>query len=217
MIKGEIKMKKKILKCLCVVFSLLMLVSLSACSNMGPEETFNEYMHIITTGEDAEKLFEIGTMERNSKELFEQSGLSVDEYMNDITNTNIDEDTQNKLTSKLSYKIVSVKQNESTATLTVEFTNIDYSTLMDNIMDRLFDYSSEDMANFSEEKINEHIEKLYEEEVNKIYEKGKIITVTGEVNMIKENGTWMVESSPELYSMIYGQMLNYKNMDSFNY
>lgn len=210
-------MKKKILKCLCVVFSLLMLVSLSACSNMGPEETFNEYMHIITTGEDAEKLFEIGTMERNSKELFEQSGLSVDEYMNDITNTNIDEDTQNKLTSKLSYKIVSVKQNESTATLTVEFTNIDYSTLMDNIMDRLFDYSSEDMANFSEEKINEHIEKLYEEEVNKIYEKGKIITVTGEVNMIKENGTWMVESSPELYSMIYGQMLNYKNMDSFNY
>ena len=200
-------------------FSLLMLVSLSACSNTGPEETFNEYIHIITTGEDFEKLFEIGTMERNSKELFEQSGLSVDEYMNDITNTNIDEDTQNKLTSKLSYKIVSVKQNESTATLTVEFTNIDYSNLMDNIMDSLFnsDYSSEDMANFSKDKINEYTEKLYEEEINKIYEKGKMATVTYDVNMIKENGTWMVESSPELYSMIYGQMLNYKNMDSFNY
>lgn len=212
-------MKKKILKCLCVVFSLLMLVSLSACSNMGPEETFNEYMHIITTGEDAEKLFEIGTMERNSKELFEQSGLSVDEYMNDITNTNIDEDTQNKLTSKLSYKIVSVKQNESTATLTVEFTNIDYSNLMDNIMDRLFnsDYSSEDMANFSEDKINEYTEKLYEEEINKIYEKGKMATVTYDVNMIKENGTWMVESNLELYSIINGQMLDFINMDSFNY
>lgn len=212
-------MKKKILKCLCVVFSLLMLVSLSACSNMGPEETFNEYMHIITTGEDAEKLFEIGTMERNSKELFEQSGLSVDEYMNDITNTNIDEDTQNKLTSKLSYKIVSVKQNESTATLTVEFTNIDYSNLMDNIMDRLFnsDYSSEDMANFSEDKINEYTEKLYEEEINKIYEKGKMATVTYDVNMIKENGTWMVESDLELYSIINGQMLDFINMDSFNY
>lgn len=212
-------MKKKILKCLCVVFSLLMLVSLSACSNMGPEETFNEYMHIITTGEDAEKLFEIGTMERNSKELFEQSGLSVDEYMNDITNTNIDEDTQNKLTSKLSYKIVSVKQNESTATLTVEFTNIDYSNLMDNIMDRLFnsDYSSEDMANFSEDKIKEYTEKLYEEEINKIYEKGKMATVTYDVNMIKENGTWMVESDLELYSIINGQMLDFINMDSFNY
>ena len=212
-------MKKKILKCLCVVFSLLMLVSLSACSNMGPEETFNEYMHIITTGEDAEKLFEIGTMERNSKELFEQSGLSVDEYMNDITNTNIDEDTQNKLTSKLSYKIVSVKQNESTATLTVEFTNIDYSNLMDNIMDRLFnsDYSSEDMANFSEDKIKEYTEQLYEEEINKIYEKGKMATVTYDVNMIKENGTWMVESNLELYSIINGQMLDFINMDSFNY
>lgn len=212
-------MKKKILKCLCVVFSLLMLVSLSACSNMGPEETFNEYMHIITTGENPEKLFEIGTMERNSKELFEQSGLSVDEYMNDITNTNIDEDTQNKLTSKLSYKIVSVKQNESTATLTVEFTNIDYSNLMDNIMDRLFnsDYSSEDMANFSEDKINEYTEKLYEEEINKIYEKGKMATVTYDVNMIKENGTWMVESDLELYSIINGQMLDFINMDSFNY
>ena len=164
-------------------------------------------------------LFEIGTMEKNAKELFDQSGLDEEEYMNDITNTNIDEDTQNKLTSKLSYKIVSVKQNESTATLTVEFTNIDYSNLMDNIMDRLFnsDYSSEDMANFSEDKINEHIEKLYEEEINKIYEKGKMATVTYDVNMIKENGIWMVESSPELYSMIYGQMLNYKNMDSFNY
>ena len=183
------------------------------------EETFNEYIHIITTAENPEKLFEIGTMERDSKELFEQSGLSVDEYMNDITNTNIDEDTQNKLTSKLSYKIVSVKQNESSAILTVEFTNIDYSNLMDNIMDRLFngDYSSEDMANFSEDKINEYTEKLYEEEINKIYEKGKMATVTYDVNMIKENGTWMVESSPELYSMIYGQMLDYKNMDSFNY
>lgn len=212
-------MKKKILKCLCVVFSLLMLVSLSACSNMGPKETFNEYMHIITTGENPEKLFEIGTMERDAKELFEQSGLSVDEYMNDITNTNIDEDTQNKLTSKLSYKIVSVKQNESTATLTVEFTNIDYSNLMDNIMDRLFnsDYSSEDMANFSEDKINEYTEKLYEEEINKIYEKGKMATVTYDVNMIKENGTWMVESDLELYSIINGQMLDFINMDSFNY
>ena len=183
------------------------------------EESFNEYIHIITTAENPEKLFEIGTMERDSKELFEQSGLSVDEYMNDITNTNIDEDTQNKLTSKLSYKIVSVKQNESSAILTVEFTNIDYSNLMDNIMDRLFngDYSSEDMANFSEDKINEYTEKLYEEEINKIYEKGKMATVTYDVNMIKENGTWMVESSPELYSMIYGQMLDFINMDSFNY
>ncbi len=212
-------MKKKILKCLCVVFSLLMLVSLSACSNMGPEETFNEYMHIITTGEDSEKLFEIGTMERDAKKLFDQSGLDEEEYMNYVTNTNLDEDTQDKLISKLSYKIVSVKQNESTATLTVEFTNIDYSNLMDNIMDRLFnsDYSSEDMANFSEEKINEYTEKLYKEEVNKIYEKGKMTTVTDDVNMIKENGTWMVESSLELYSMIYGQMLNFTNMDSFNY
>lgn len=212
-------MKKKILKCLCVVFSLLMFVSLSACSNMGPEETFNEYMHIITTGEDFEKLFEIGTMEKNAKELFDQSGLDEEEYMNYVTNTNLDEDKQNKLTSKLSYKIVSVKQNESTATLTVEFTNIDYSNLMDNIMDRLFngDYSSEDMANFSEDKINEHIEKLYEEEINKIYEKGKMATVTYEVNMIKENGIWMVESDLELYSMINGQMFDFINMDSFNY
>ena len=200
-------------------FSLLMLVSLSACSNTGPEETFNEYIHIITTGEDFEKLFEIGTMEKNAKELFDQSGLSVDEYMNDITNTNIDEDTQNKLTSKLSYKIVSVKQNESSAILTVEFTNIDYSNLMDNIMDRLFnsDYSSEDMANFSEDKINEYTEKLYEEEINKIYEKGKMATVTYDVKMIKENGTWMVESNLELYSIINGQMLDFINMDSFNY
>lgn len=200
-------------------FSLLMLVSLSACSNTGPEETFNEYIHIITTAENPEKLFEIGTMERDSKELFEQSGLSVDEYMNYVTNTNIDEDTQNKLTSKLSYKIVSVKQNESSAILTVEFTNIDYSNLMDNIMDRLFnsDYSSEDMANFSEDKINEYTEKLYEEEINKIYEKGKMATVTYDVNMIKENGTWMVESNLELYSIINGQMLDFINMDSFNY
>ena len=158
-------------------------------------------------------------MEKNAKELFDQSGLDEEEYMNYVTNTNLDEDKQNKLTSKLSYKIVSVKQNESTATLTVEFTNIDYSNLMDNIMDRLFngDYSSEDMANFSEDKINEHIEKLYEEEINKIYEKGKMATVTYEVNMIKENGIWMVESDLELYSMINGQMFDFINMDSFNY
>lgn len=139
--------------------------------------------------------------------------------MNYVTNTDLDEDTQNKLTSKLSYKIVSIKQSDNTATLTVEFTNIDYSNLMDNIMDRLFngDYSSEDMANFDEEEINEYTEKLYEKEVNKIYEKGKMTTVTYEVNMIKENGTWMVESSLELYSMIYGQILNFANIDSFNY
>ena len=44
-----------------------------------------------------------------------------------------------------------------------------------------------------------------------------MITVTYDFNMIKENGTWMVESDLELYSIINGQMLDFINMDSFNY
>ncbi len=121
----------------------------------------------------------------------------VNEYVNykeiisssDILDTeSLDEETMNLLFDKLSWKITDTTQEENTANVTVEVTNKNFRTIIGNYMQNALRVAFSGQEISDAEMENYLLEELRNEDI-------ETTTTTQTINLIKQDGKWVINTT----------------------
>ena len=121
----------------------------------------------------------------------------VNEYINynevisssDVLDSeSLDQETMNLLFDKLSWKVTETTQEENTANVTVEVTNKNFKTIIANYMQNALKVAFSGQELSDAEMENYLIEELKNEDV-------ETITTTQTINLTKQDGKWVINTT----------------------
>lgn len=118
--------------------------------------------------------------------------INYDELISSGTSEgeNLNEEAQKLLFDKLSWNIKEVKKEADTSTVTVEITNKNFKTIINNYMQELLKRAFSGEQTSDQDIQNYLIEELKKEDV-------ELTTKTQNINLVKQDGKWKISTENE--------------------
>lgn len=178
--KGKVTVENKksnktpIITAIVIIVILILVVLLYMFLGNGPKNTVEGMFKALKDG-DYEKVNEY----INYQELVSSAEV--------LDNENIDEETMNLLFEKLSWNITEVKREKDIANVTVDVTNKNFKTIIGNYMQKILRVAFGGQELSDSEMENYLLEELINEDVD-------TTTTTQTINLIKQNGKWVIST-----------------------
>lgn len=173
---GENKKGKKapIIIGVAIIAILIIAIVLYVFLAKGPKSTVEGMLQALKNG-DYDKVNEYV----NYQQVMESSEIFDSETLN--------EETMNLLFDKLSWKIIETTQEENTASVSVEITNKNFKTIIGNYMQNALKVAFSGKELSDTEMENYLLEELKNENV-------ETTTTTQTINLIKQDGKWVINT-----------------------
>ena len=178
------------MKKICMVLSVLLVTLLVACGSSAakPEDVVSGYLD-ATKAMDTAKINQYLVSDGSSEE--DSSSQSPES-----------EEIGKLITANMQYKIVSSNVAEDTATVTTEITNIDMSTVMQEVIQQAFaDAMSGELSSGEGES---HTLEVMKASVEK--HKDDTVTTSVNVQLKKVDGAWKIEPDAAFMSAVTGSL-----------
>ena len=130
--------------------------------------------------------------------------VNYDEIVNE---SEMDEEAQNLLFDKLSWKVLNISKEENTASVEIEITNKDFAEIISNYTQEALKIAFSGESFTEEEQNNKLKEQLKNEEIG-------TKTVTTTIQLIKQDGKWKVQPDESLINALLPglqEAVNYLN------
>lgn len=122
--------------------------------------------------------------------------INYDELMSSSGTVDVNEEAQKLLFDKLSWNITETKKEEDTALVTVEVTNKNFKTIINNTMQEVLKRAFTGEQTTDQDTQNYLMEELRKEDV-------EMTTTTQNINLVKQDGKWIITTTnEELINMI---------------
>jgi len=183
-------------KVIAIILVITFLFALTACG--ASKQTAEEYVTEVFSeiqGADAEKLAEI-------------SGQDFDELFTD--NAEFTNQLVGALTKNISFEVVEATEEEDTAQVKVNITNIDMEVVMTEYLVQIFTMAFE-YADMPEDQMpsDEDLNKMFSDKlIELIGAETKTVTNTVVINLTYNDG-WSFESTPELTDALLGGLVSF--------
>lgn len=112
-----------------------------------------------------------------------------------LQNTEMDEETQSLFFNRLSWKILNISKEETTASVEVEITNKDFEQIISNYTKEALKIAFNGGSFSKEEQNNKLKQQLKSEDIGT-----KTVTVT--IQLVKQNREWKIQSNEDLINAL---------------
>lgn len=122
--------------------------------------------------------------------------INYEELMSSSITEDVNEEAQKLLFDKLSWNIKETKKEDDSAIVTIEITNKNFKTVINNTMQEVLKRAFTGQQASDQDIQNYLLEELKKEDI-------EMTTVTQNVNLIKQDGKWIISTTnEELINMI---------------
>lgn len=191
--RGEIM--KKLLSILLIG---LMSISIFGCSFVKPEDKVSEFLNAVKT--------------KNEDVLI---GYTNNKYVNLLLNSTGDKKTLDgiykNLFKNLSFKIVSITENETGAIVKADITNVSFKKVFDNYEDKSYDYMISNLysGKLNKKKLNKKCLDIFAKEISSASKSKKKITKSININLTKnENYSYDLKVDTKLMDALMGGLIS---------
>ena len=191
--RGEIM--KKLLSILLIG---LMSISIFGCSFVKPEDKVSEFLNAVKT--------------KNEDVLI---GYTNNKYVNLLLNSTGDKKTLDgiykNLLKNLSFKIVSITENETGAIVKADITNVSFKKVFDNYEDKSYDYMISNLysGKLNKKKLNKKCLDILAKEISSASKSKKKITKSININLTKnENYSYDLKVDTKLMDALMGGLIS---------
>lgn len=190
-------------KTISVLLSLILLICLTGCTLIKPEDKVNEFLSAIKT-QDKNILM----------------GYADNKYINMLVNNSEDEKTSNEIYSNLfknlNYKIISssVDEKSEDAIVKVEISNTSFKNVFKNYEKKSYDYVLNNLYSKTKTKksnLNKKFMKIFSDEIIKASKSKKKVTKTINIKLTKnENYGYDLKPDKNLINALTGGLISSK-------
>lgn len=181
-------------KLLCLLLSLVLIISVVGCSGSNPKSTVSSYLDSFING--------------NPEEAYKFVKDSVDSSDEKLINNDDSEfnSAMKKAYEKITYKIVNSTIDGNTAQVETEITAPDLKIIMMEIIQQAMPLAF--ASAFSENSDNDSMDELMNTIlIDKLKSEDlPMVTNTVKINLVKENGEWLIEMDDNLVNALTGNL-----------
>lgn len=122
--------------------------------------------------------------------------INYDELMSSSGTVDVNEEAQKLLFDKLSWNIAETKKEDDAAIVTIEVTNKNFKTIINNTMQEIIKRAFSGQETSEQDTQNYLMEELRKEDA-------EMTTTTQNINLVKQDGKWIITTTnEELINMI---------------
>lgn len=185
-------------KLLSILLIGLMSISIFGCSFVKPEDKVSEFLNAVKT--------------KNEDVLI---GYTNNKYVNLLLNSTGDKKTLDgiykNLFKNLSFKIVSITENETGAVVKADITNVSFKKVFDNYEDKSYDYMISNLYSekLNKKKLNKKCLDILAKEISSASKSKKKITKRININLTKnENYSYDLKVDTKLMDALMGGLIS---------
>ncbi len=188
-------MKKNFKKVFSLVFSLIMLISFTACGGPTPEELVTSALDALKSGD--ESFFE-GSIESFEESFDSSSAEDLDKALKTVLST-------------MDYEVISTTEDGNKATVKVKITNKDYSKAVEKYFSDVMAYAMSNL-DASEDEVDKKVVELLVNAINESAEGESTVTNEADITLTKGDDGWVLDDpSDELMNALFGNMVDGMN------